>query len=91
MYWAVRESLAAEEGRPGTGEDDLAAGLAGARAHVDDVLGGPDDVGVVLDDDDRVADVLERLEDLDEAVVVAGVEADATARRGRRGSRRARR
>ena len=67
---------AAEEARPGAGEDDLAAGLAGARAHVDDVLGGPDDVGVVLDDDDRVADVLERLEDLDEAVVVAGVEAD---------------
>ncbi len=81
----------AQEGRPGPLEDDLAAGLAGARPHVDDVLGGPDDVRVVLDDDDGVADILERTEDLDEAVVVAGMEADATARRGRRASRRARR
>ena len=42
----------------GAGDDDLAAVLAGARADVDDPVGGLDGVLVVLDDDQRVAERL---------------------------------
>ena len=56
--------------------DDLAAVLAGARADVDDPVGDPDGVLVVLDDDQGVAEVLEPDQGLDQAVVVALVEAD---------------
>ena len=40
------------------------------------MVGGAEDVGIVLDDDDGVAEVAEVLEDADEAVGVAGVQAD---------------
>ena len=56
--------------------DDLAAVLAGAGADVDDPVGGADGVLVVLDDDQGVAEVLEPDQRLDEALVVALVEAD---------------
>src|SRR5690606_13565514 len=56
--------------------DHLAAVLAGAGAHVDDVVGGPDRVLVVLDHDHRVAQVAQVLEGADQAVVVALVQAD---------------
>ena len=56
--------------------DDFAAADAGAGAEVDDVVGGPHRVFVVLDDDDRVAQVAERRERVEQAVVVARVEAD---------------
>ena len=56
---------------------DLAAVLARARADVDDPVGGADGVFVVLDDDERVAEVLELDEGVDEAAVVALVQADA--------------
>ena len=56
--------------------DDLAAVLAGAGAHVDDVVGGAHRLLVVLDDDDRVAEVAELLERGEEARVVALVQAD---------------
>ena len=56
-------------GRPGRDqavdralEDDGAAVRAGARAHVDDVVGDPDDLRVVLDDEHRVALVAQALE-----------------------------
>ena len=42
--------------------DDLAAVLAGARPHVDDVVGGEDRVVVVLDDDHAVAEVAQVLQ-----------------------------
>ena len=58
-------------------EDDLAAGVAGARAHVDDVVGDLHHVGVVLDDDHGVALVAQLLEQLGEAMHVARVQADA--------------
>ena len=70
-----RPALEERVHRPG--EDDLAARLARPRAEVDDAVGGPDDLGIVLDHDDGVPDVLERLEDPDEPLVVPGVEADA--------------
>ena len=51
--------------------------LAGAGADVDDVVGEAHGLLVVLDDDDRVAEVAQAQERLDEAVVVALVQADA--------------
>ena len=57
--------------------DDLAAVHAGARAHVDDVVGREDGLAVVLDDDDRVAEVAQARLRLDEARVVARVQAHA--------------
>ena len=57
-------------------DDDLAAVLARARADVDDVVGDPDRLLVVLDDDHRVAEVAQPHQRLDEALVVALVQAD---------------
>ena len=57
--------------------DDLAAVDAGARAHLDEVVGGADRVLVVLDDDDGVADVAQALERRDHLDVVLRVQADA--------------
>src|SRR5256885_1062927 len=54
---------AAPLGRPP--RHDLAALLAALRPHVDDPVGGLDDVEVVLDDDDRVARLLEVLHRLE--------------------------
>ena len=56
--------------------DDLAAVLAGARADVDDPVGVPDGVLVVLDDDQGVAEVAQPDQRLDQPVVVALVQAD---------------
>jgi hypothetical protein len=56
--------------------DDLAAMDAGARSHVDQIVGRADRVLVVLDDDHRVAEVAETLERLQEARIVALVQPD---------------
>ena len=56
--------------------DHLAAVLAGARADVDHPVGGADRLLVVLDHDQRVAEVLEPDQGLDQPLVVALVEAD---------------
>ena len=56
--------------------DDVAAVHAGARAHVDDVVGGEDGVAVVLDDEHRVAEIAQPLQRLEQARVVALVQAD---------------
>ena len=58
------------------GRDDLAAVLAGARAEVDQVVGGAHRALVVLDDDHRVAEVAKPLERPDQLRVVALVQAD---------------
>ena len=50
--------------------------LAGARPHVDEPVGAPHHLLVVLDDDDGVAEVAEPLERPDQPVVVALVQAD---------------
>ena len=57
--------------------NQLPAARAGAGADVEDVVGGADCVLVMLDDDHRVAEIAEIAERLDEAVVVALVQADA--------------
>ncbi len=72
----------------GAGGEQLAAELAGAGAEVEQVVGGADDVGVVLDDEDGVAEVAQVVHDADELGGVAGVQADGWARRGRRARRR---
>ncbi len=56
--------------------DQVAAGVSGAGAEVDDVVGAADGFFVVLDDQDGVAHVAELLERGDQASVVAGVQAD---------------
>ena len=50
--------------------------LAGAEADVDDVIGDPDHVLIVLDDEDRVALVAQLPENLEQPLVVARVQAD---------------
>jgi hypothetical protein len=57
--------------------EEMAAEFAGAGAEVEEVVGGADDVGVVFDDEDGVAEVAEVLHDADEFGGVSGVEADA--------------
>ncbi len=56
--------------------DEVAAVFAGAGAEVEDVVGFADGVFVVLDDEDGVAEVAEVFEGVDEALIVALVEAD---------------
>ena len=75
-YWPVIESGWVEQVLDRAGVDDLAAVLAGARADVDDPVGDADGVLVVLDDDQGVAEVLEPDQRLDQALVVALVQAD---------------
>ena len=56
--------------------DELAAVFARARANIHDLIRGQHGVLVMLDDDQRVADVAQMLERLDEPRVVALVQAD---------------
>ena len=56
--------------------DDVAAVLAGARAHVDEPVGAAHHLLVVLDDEHGVAEVAQPLERADQPVVVALVEPD---------------
>ena len=61
-------------GRPGG--HDVAAELPGARAQVDHVVGRPDRLLVVLDDQDGVAEVAQPEQGVEEAPVVPLVQAD---------------
>ena len=55
---------------------DLAAAVAGAGAEVEQVVGGGDHLAVVLDQDQRVAQVAQVLQRLQQPAVVARVQAD---------------
>ena len=55
---------------------DRAAVLAGTRPDIDDVIGDLHRVLVVLDDEHRVAEIAHPHERLDEALVVALMQAD---------------
>ena len=70
----VRQQAAAAGDRSGV--DDHAAVLARTRSDVDHVVGGTDGLLVVLDHDDRVAQIAQALQGGDEALVVALVQAD---------------
>ena len=56
--------------------DDVAAEPAGAGAEIEHIVGVADGFFVVLDDQHRVAQIAQALERLDQAVVVALVQAD---------------
>ena len=55
---------------------DLAAMDAGARTHVDDMIGGADRLVVVLDHDHRVAEIAQALERCQQPLIVALMQAD---------------
>ena len=75
-YWPVSEAGFAATFRRRARGDHVAAVFAGARAEVDEVVGGAHRPLVVLDDDHRVAEVAEPVEGRDQLLVVALVEAD---------------
>ena len=60
----------------GAADDDVAAVLARARADVDHPVGGPDRVLVVLDDDQRVAEVAQPQQRVEQLLVVPLVQPD---------------
>ena len=57
------------------GHDDLPAGVAAFRAQIDDVIGGLDDVHVVLDEDHRVPGIDELIQRHEQALDVGQVQA----------------
>ena len=70
------ERVSVQQLRERSGVHDVAAVHARARADVDDPVGGVDGLLVVLDHDQRVAEVAQRQQRLDEAAVVALVQSD---------------
>ena len=64
------------DGGGGAGGDEGAAGGSAAGAHVEDPVGGADEVEVVLDDDDGGAVGDQPTEDVQQGPHVEGVEAD---------------
>lgn len=50
---------------------DLAAETPGPRTEIDDIVGGPDGVLVVLDHQHRVAEVAQLSQRVEESVVIA--------------------
>src|SRR5712691_4313409 len=57
--------------------DEIAAGVARARAEVDNKIGAADGFFIVLDDEDGVAEIAKMFERAEEARVVASVKTDA--------------
>ena len=55
---------------------NFAAVFSGAGAEVENAVGGAHDVGIVLDDEDRVSQVAQVVQDLDQPMRVAAVQAD---------------
>ena len=68
---------AREQAREAAEVHHLPAARAGARAHVEHEVRGPDHVGVVLDHDEGVAGVAQALQHGDQPADVARVQADA--------------
>ena len=58
------------------GGDDVPAGAAGARPDVDQVVGRPQHVQVVFDDQHRVAQIAQAAEHCDQVLGVGRVQAD---------------
>ena len=75
-YWPVSERFDFENVLERALRDDFAAVHAGAGPDVDDVVGRADRVLVVLDDDDRVAEIAQAIQRAEQALVVALVQAD---------------
>ena len=66
----IRPVLTSSGRRP----DEVSAGITAFRPELDDMVGGSNDVGVVLDDDDGVASVEEGAEGGEEFLDVVEVE-----------------
>ena len=75
-YFPVMELRVGGDFGDGAGGEDVAAKLARAGAEVEEMVGGADDGGVVLDDEDGVAEIAQGVEDADELGGVAGMQAD---------------
>ena len=75
-YFAVSERGSSSKPGHRARVDHAAALLAGAKTEVDDLVGHANHVGVVLDDQHGVALVAQLLEDRDEPLVVARMQAD---------------
>ncbi len=72
----MSERLSRSRASSGAGENHLAAVFAGAGAEIENVIGGEDGVGIVLDDQERVAEIAQAFQDVDEAMRVARMQAD---------------
>ena len=70
-------SLRLDQGTAGAIEHNFAAVLPPARAKVDHVVGPANDAGLVLDDDQRVAEVPQFCEQQNQTLRVAWVQPDA--------------
>ena len=75
-YFAVSDRGSFEQSGDRAGVDDAAALLARAETEIDDLVGDANHVGVVLDDEHGVALVAQLLEDRDQPLVVARMQAD---------------
>ncbi len=60
----------------GAGREKLAPVLARAGTEIHQIVSGAQDIGIVLDDQDGVAEIAQTLEDADELGGVAGMQAD---------------
>src|SRR5713226_10355881 len=65
-----------EHGRIRPGKEQLATEFAGAGTEIDDAIRGLNGVGIVLDDEHGVSEIAEGLENVDEPLRVARMEAD---------------
>ena len=60
----------------GASEKQFAAKLASARAKIDDAVGGLNRIGIVLHDENGVAEIAQGFEDVDQALSVARMQTD---------------
>ncbi len=68
--------LVAEHLFDGSAEDHLPPLLSRLRSHIHYNVGAGDDIGIMLDDDHRVADIAQRLQDAYKPRSVAGMQSD---------------
>ena len=75
-YWPVSDVFGSQHLLRRALGGDLAAAVAGAGAEVEQIIGGGDHFAVVLDQDQRVAEVAQVLQGLEQPAIVARVQAD---------------
>ena len=73
---AGERSVLGEHSVVGAGEEETPAEFASAWAEVNDAIRGTNRIGIMLDDEDGVAEIAERLEDVNEALRIARMKAD---------------
>jgi len=60
----------------GSGADHLAAALSCSRAEIENVVRGAHDVGIVFDDENRVSQIAQAVQNLDQPIGVPAVQPD---------------